>query len=97
MIDKIRIAGIDYAITHTKTPEIENVLAFIDFNRNIIQVNSNFPQETQQQSLLHEIAHGVSYAYGVNLTEEQVGAFSRGFYAVMKDNPEYNIVEKTNV
>lgn len=93
-MDKIRIAGVDYLITYTKTPELENVLAFIDFNRNIIQVNSNFPEETQQQSLLHEIVHGISYAYGVDLTEEQVSTFSSGLYAVAKDNPEYTIFKK---
>lgn len=93
MITTIRIAGVDYPITYTPTPELENVLAFIDFNRSIIQVNSNYPKETQQLSLLHEIVHGVNYAYSVGMTEEQVERFSRGFYAMVKDNPNYEIFE----
>ena len=93
MITTIRIAGVDYSITYTPKPELENVLAFIDFGRNIIQVNSNYPKETQQLSLLHEIVHGVNYAYNVGMTEEQVEAFSRGYYAMTKDNPNYTIIE----
>ena len=93
MITTIRIAGVDYPITYTPTPELENVLAFIDFNRNIIQVNSSYPKETQQLSLLHEIVHGVNYAHSVGMTEEQVERFSRGFYAMTKDNPNYEIFE----
>lgn len=93
MIREIRIAGVTYAIEYVYRMDVENAIAYIDFNKQIIKIDARYPPEIQKVSLLHEIIHGVSYGYNVGLSEDQVEKLSRGLYATMKDNLNYVITE----
>lgn len=93
MITTIKIAGVTYPIDYTTKMDIENAIAYIDFNKQIIKIDANYPIEMQKSALLHEVIHGVSYSYNVGLSEDEVEKLARGLYATFKDNPNYYITE----
>ena len=93
MITQVKIAGVTYPIEYTKQMDVENAIAYIDFNNQIIKIDANYTIEMQKAALLHEVIHGVSYGYNVGLSEEQVEKLARGLYATLKDNPNYYITE----
>ena len=93
MITEVRIAGVTYPIEYTTQMDIENAIAYIDFNKQIIKIDANYPPEIQKSALLHEVIHGVSYGYNIGLSEDQVEKLARGLYATLKDNPSYYITE----
>ena len=93
MIRTIKIAGTVYPIQYTDKMDIEGAIAYIDFNKQIIVIDNNYPDEMKKLALLHEIIHGVNYAYNAGLEEAEVDKLSRGLYATLKDNIEYGILQ----
>lgn len=57
-------------------------------NQNI-WVQDDLKEDTQRETLLHEILHAISDEMGLNLTEEQVAGTAIGVLAVLMDNPSF--------
>lgn len=86
----INILGINYKVE--KVEDInnnENQLGEIDYHKNIIKIKKTVEKQTQDESLVHEIVHGILLGIGyheLNDDEQFVSALSRGIYQVFKDN-----------
>jgi hypothetical protein len=91
--DKIRIAGKDYAVTYTdKLNNGVNIcLGHIDYDKATIEIEPNCQErQTMNQTLLHEILHGICnhYKLDINDNEDTIDKLANGFYMVIADNPE---------
>ena len=55
-----------------------------------IKIDKRAPLEMQQETLLHEIVHGIVSASGLDdvITEKRVLLLARSLYGVLMDNPE---------
>ena len=93
MINSVRVAGTIYDIK--LDPELNNqgLLGEANFNTQIISINSLYPKEQQEATLLHEVIHVVNYTYNAGLDEDQVEKLARGLYATIRENPDYKIRE----
>lgn len=52
-----------------------------------IFIRTGQPLESEQDTVLHEIIHGVDETLGLQLNEYQVTVLATGLLAVLKDNP----------
>lgn len=83
---KFRIAGIDYAVIEKSTDDMNGLVGSADFNHQIISINRDCTEQTQEIALLHEVLHIVDAAFNVGLSEEQVRVLTHGLLALVKDN-----------
>lgn len=92
MLNEIKVAGIVYPIENRTGNDLTGLLGYTDLNNAKIVISSQYPVNMQHQTLLHEILHAISYAYGADLTEQQVDSLAKGLYATIRDNPQYTIL-----
>ena len=81
--ENLRIIGKDYKITRKHK---QGSVGECDDYIQEINVDPEYPLQSQQDTLLHEIIHAVDYAVKTKLSEEQVSALATGLYAVFNDN-----------
>lgn len=94
--DRIVISGMEYEVIMTDEPLFDgNTRAYgrIDFeNKKIIIDKTLREKQGHFQTLLHEIIHGIVNDRDIDFTcddeEVIVEQLARGFYQVIKDNPE---------
>lgn len=102
--DKVRIGGIDYAISCEDTVRNSTTLLYgeINYSSSVIRISKTDASGFHKQcvTLWHEILHGVVEHLGIDLehsTEEQiVTAISKGVYQVIQDNPSMFMEEHVN-
>lgn len=83
----MKILGKEYNIIMVSDYNLlTDKLGLIDYATNTIYLKDNPNEEIMKETLLHEVIHGVEFALGLNLTEQQVTALSSGLYAVVKEN-----------
>lgn len=58
----------------------------IDFDKQVIYLNSAYSKEQREATLIHEILHGIDNLYQIDLSEKQVALLADGLYTVIKDN-----------
>lgn len=93
-LSNVRIAGVDYKIEWVENLNDGEHLAYgqIDYDRNIINLNSSekFGEQQMIMTLFHEIVHGMFHHFDMEegYNEKLVDTIARGFYMVLKDNPE---------
>jgi len=94
--DKIIISGMEYKVKLEEKPlfcDNQRAYAHIDYNNKEISIDRGL-QDTQgqQQSLLHEILHGIVYDRELDFKndgeETIVDQISKGLYQLIKDNPD---------
>ena len=88
IIMKIKVAGIIYDVVRKTNEEMNGLIGTADFNRQIISINKEHTEQTQEIAFVHEILHIISDAYGINLSEEQVKILTHGLVAFYKENHE---------
>ena len=49
-------------------------------HENLIYINNTVPESVQRSSLLHECIHGVSDAFGLDLSEQQVQSLESALF-----------------
>jgi hypothetical protein len=89
--DTVRILGVDYGITYESRLNNGSSLAYghIDYEKSMIRLNNDDAKEQRlQQTLLHEIIHGVVYHMGFDLGEGKTNKLATGLLAVINDNPQ---------
>lgn len=90
MKEKIKIGGSWYDIEYHKelrNDKNEKVMGFIYFDKKIIQIVNQFPEQTQLQTKFHESTHGIFNEYDMDGDEHDIVTFSNVFYAFIVDNP----------
>lgn len=89
----IRIDGIDYRVEHSDAPVLvdrQECLGSIDYITTTIKLSNEQSEQAKQQTLLHEVFHGLMRCKGLQVEDEEllVDMLSRGMYQVLEDNPE---------
>lgn len=59
----------------------------IEYDDQVIRLNKNYGDEQKKATLIHEILHGISNMYTLDMTEDLVTKLANALYIVMKDNP----------
>lgn len=90
--DKVKIGWKDYKIEHASsesklTVESGTCYGEIDYNEQIIRLNDKYSEEQKQCTLVHEVLHGISDMYQLNMPEGLVARLADAIYTVVKDNP----------
>ena len=75
---------------------MNGLIGTADFNKQLISINREHTEQTQEIAFVHEVLHIISDVYGINLTEEQVRVLTHGIIGVCKDNEIVDIRSKTN-
>jgi hypothetical protein len=92
---RIRIVGKAHEVAyvpggHPELKEGEDVLTgCINHDRQTVFVEDGQPLEAEQDTLLHEVFHGVERAMDLDLEETAIRRMATGFLAVIKDNPSF--------
>lgn len=86
-MDKVKIGGIDYSI------EIKNDLVGetgnwgeTNLKKTTIALDSNMSKQRTDQTLVHEIVHGIFEEAGFEQDEDKVNRLGIVLYQVLKDN-----------
>lgn len=92
MLDEIKIGWKNYKIikTNPKHNLIEggnDCYGEIDYNKREIYLNYLLNDEEQNKAtLIHEVLHGISDMYNLELSEDIVSRLGEALYIVLKDN-----------
>ena len=92
---RIRIIGKDHAIDylpsgHDDLKEGDDTFAGrIDHERQRVMIEEGQTLDSEQDTLLHEVMHGVERAMDLDLEETKVRRMATGLLAVFKDNPDF--------
>ena len=100
--ESVRIAGIEYSISHVPNPNDGTRLCYgtINYDLSEIAISTTTPMSHEMKciTLWHEILHGIAHAYGAEIQDEEsvVEMFSKGLYQVLQDNGRrfYDIAEE---
>jgi hypothetical protein len=90
---KVKIGIYEYDIVETDKPLLLNgreCSGIIHYNDLKIEIKSDMPKQKKVQSLWHEIFHGITKDWDVNLNgdeEDAVDRLATGVIQVLKDNP----------
>jgi hypothetical protein len=88
MIDKVKIGNQTYEIIEVECVDKHSSLAGqIKFYDSIIRIDKGLSTEQKQETIIHEVLHGIEYFMGMDLEEDVIKQFGRGLTMVFKDNP----------
>ena len=68
----------------------------IDYDRQTITLRQSNTDEQNEETLIHEVLHGISDMYGMEMTEDFVARLSNALYTFLKDNNLSMNKEETN-
>ena len=91
---KIKVAGILYDVEYCSNEEMGGLIGTADFNKQLIRINKDHTEQTQEIAAVHELLHIISDAYGIGLTEEQIKILTHGIIALYKDNENLDLRSK---
>lgn len=86
---RIRILGKRFEVSYIapgEPPLMESDMGEIDCDKQTIAVSDGLPLENEQDTVLHEVLHGVENAMGLDLDEAAIRSLATGLLAVIKDN-----------
>jgi glycogen debranching enzyme len=89
--DTVKIGGYNYNVTKSEivlNQDNEVCYGTHDFTNLQINIASKYIKQVQDASFLHEIIHGISDIYHLNLKEDMVGKLGDALYQVIIDNPD---------
>jgi hypothetical protein len=89
MINKVKIGNQTYVINEVLCVDKRDSLAGqIKFLESEIRILHDLPHDLKQETVLHEVVHGIENFFDLDLEEEEVKQLARGLTMVFKDNPE---------
>lgn len=59
------------------------------YDESVIEYSLDQSEESLKNTTLHEIIHGISEEYALDLDERQVTCIANAFMALATDNPDY--------
>lgn len=92
MLDEIKIGWKNYKIiktnpNHNLIDSGKDCYGEIDYNKREIYLNESLNDEEQNKAtLIHEMLHGISEMYNLELSEDIVSRLGEALYIVIKDN-----------
>lgn len=88
MIDKVKIGNQTYDVFEVECVDKHDTLkGMIKYYDSVIRIDNGMTLEQKQETLLHEIIHGVEQFMNLDLEEDEVKQLGRGLHMVFKDNP----------
>ena len=96
----IRIGSCDYEVEFTKEYIVVDRLqckAAIDYDNHIINIDSKIGDiQSQEQSFLHEVFHGILRDRAIEVQDEEfvVDELAKGLHQIIRDNPEMFLDEE---
>lgn len=86
--DKVKIGGhvLNVIITNDSDSIAYNEIGKTVLGKNVIYINSNYPQSRQEEALLHEMIHNCLFDLKEEQDEQMVERLGGYFYMVLKDN-----------
>jgi len=90
--EKIKIGWKDYTIEKTDVSEkllLNGAICYgeIEYDDQIIRLNNSFSDEQKELTLIHEMLHGISNMYTLDMSEDVVTKLANALYITIKDNP----------
>lgn len=90
---KVRVAGKDYRVEVLPRSDMDDgALGTFDRVACVIALAAEQAPAEKAESLLHELLHAVASNHKLGLGDEAeetvVNAFSRGLFAILRDNPK---------
>lgn len=94
--EEVRIGSMIYTIQRVSEPVIlDNRVCYgkVDYDKHMIRLDETLQDEQGlQQTLLHEIVHGISHENGIDFKEMEeedvVDRLALGLHQIIRDNPE---------
>lgn len=88
--DKVKILYKNYTVVraHNVHNEHNDLYGQIDYGRQVIELDGQYPDEQQKATLIHEVVHGLDDMYRIGLGEKVVERLGVALYQFIKDNPE---------
>ena len=88
---KIKIGWKDYTIEKTDVSEkllLNGDICYgeIEYDDQIIRLNNSFSDEQKEATLIHEMIHGISNMYTLDMSEDLVTKLANALYITIKDN-----------
>ena len=89
-IEQIRIIGKTFKLKLEDSLIHDNELQYglCEVGKCLISVSNSQCQEQKKDTLIHECAHAIADAMGVDVPEHHILVLSTGIYAWMRENPE---------
>jgi hypothetical protein len=91
-ITPIKVGGFNVKLEDgTQALTYQSLAGTFQGGNNTIYIRTDFCEELQAQSLLHEVGHAIESVYleADQLSEAQLSAFTQGWFQVLRDNPEF--------
>ena len=91
-ITPIKVGGFNIKVEDgTQALTYQSLAGTFQGGSNRICIRTDFSEELQAQSLLHEVGHAIESVYleADQLSEAQLSAFTQGWFQVIRDNPEF--------
>ena len=89
----VRIGSFDYLVEFTDNPivvDYKECFASINYNEHLIQINNTLGDiQTQEQSFLHEMFHGILKDRAIEVEDEEfvVDELAKALHQIIRDNP----------
>ena len=88
---KVKILGKPYKVHFvTDAPLDEDDMGECRASEQAVYVKEGLPLEAEQDTLLHEVIHGVEWEMDLKLKESDVKKLATGLLAVLKENPRFS-------
>lgn len=88
-MEKIKIGCFEYSIKEVNSVnKYEPRKGEIDFFERTIKIDGDMNDLDKNETLIHEIVHGIDEFMAVGLEEEQIKKLGHGLAMVLLDNPE---------
>lgn len=91
LIDKVKIGWKEYGVKLVETQQTlksgaKECYGEIFYDEKVIHINKSYDVEQQEETLIHEVLHGIEEMYSLELGEETVTRLAQAMYTVLKDN-----------
>lgn len=91
IINSIKIGWKEYIINIVRPSQVlktesDECYGEINYDELVINIRATDKEEQQEATLIHEVLHGVSEMYGLEMNEETVTRLANALYTVLKDN-----------
>ena len=80
---RVYILGVPYEVERGYV--IGKDLGSIDHVRQFITIDDDLEYDSVVETLMHEIMHGIEYAFNMDLDDKIISCLSRGLYSVLVD------------
>lgn len=89
-ISSVRVGNLTFKVKwRKKRIGLTEDVGECDYDRQTISVWSGLPEESQRDTVMHEILHAIGHVFNVKFTEEEdvIRKFATGICIIFRDNP----------